>query len=181
VSVVAVVGALVIVIGIWLLSRDGSREAALVKGKVALKGVVASLVTAAVWSVGVTLMDVVVTMPGVDSLGTNSALITVRIASMALLLLLLAPVLDRHRGFLKVSRKGIILLCVGGLVANALGWLVMNCSFLDILSAQAVPISSTTPLFGAFAGFLLFKEKATLSSILGAVVVVVGVVLIFMV
>jgi drug/metabolite transporter (DMT)-like permease len=85
VSVVAVVGALVIVIGIWLLNRDGSREAALVKGKVALKGVVASLVTAAVWSVGVTLMDVVVTMPGVDSLGTNSALITVRIASMALL------------------------------------------------------------------------------------------------
>jgi voltage-gated potassium channel Kch len=85
VSVVAVVGASVIVIGIWLLSRDGSREATLVKGKVALRSLGASLVTAAVWSVGVTLVDVVVTMPGVDSLDTNSALITVRIASMALL------------------------------------------------------------------------------------------------
>jgi drug/metabolite transporter (DMT)-like permease len=57
----------------------------------------------------------------------------------------------------------------------------MNYSFLNILSAQVVPISSTKPIFSAFAGFLLFKEKSTLSSILGAVVAVVGVVLIFMV
>ena len=127
-------------------------------------------------------MEVVVTMPGVDSLDTNSALITVRIASMALLCCCCSHLFwIGTAGFLKVSRKGVILLCVDCLVANALGWLVMNYSFLNILSAQVVPISSTTPLFGAFAGFLLFKEKATLSSILGAVVVVVGVVLIFMV
>jgi drug/metabolite transporter (DMT)-like permease len=70
---------------------------------------------------------------------------------------------------------------VGGLVANAVGWLLMNYSFLSIPESQAVPISSTTPLFSAFAGFVLFHEKATVERVLGAVVVVVGVALIFIV
>ncbi len=99
---------------------------------------------------------------------------------MALLMLLLSPAIDRNRGFLKLKRNTIIELCIGGLVANALGWLLMNYSFQNILEAQAVPISSTTPLFSALMGFLLFREKATVYRVLGAVVVVAGIILIFM-
>ncbi len=64
-------------------------------------------------------------------------------------------------------------------MANGLGWLLMSYSFLNIVEAQAVPISSTTPLFTAVAGFLLFHEKVTAKTVLGAVVIVFGVFLIF--
>ena len=174
-------GALVILLGIWLLSREKLDSTAEAKGNPALKGVIVSLATAVVWSVSVTLMDVAVTMLGVNSIDANYAVVTTRIASMAVFLLALAPLLDKDHGFLKVKRSTLIELCVGGLVANGVGWLLMNYSFLNILEAQAVPISSTTPLFTAIAGFALFHEKITASNTLGAIIIVAGIFLIFMV
>jgi drug/metabolite transporter (DMT)-like permease len=100
---------------------------------------------------------------------------------MALVMLALAPLLDRKRGFLKLGWRAVVLLCVGGLVANGLGWVLMNYSFLNIAVAQAVPISSTTPLFSTLAGFAFFREKLTRDNTLGALLVVAGVVLIFIV
>jgi len=46
---------------------------------------------------------------------------------------------------------------------------------------MAVPISSTSPLFAALAGFIFFHEKITFWTILGAISVVTGIVLIFIV
>jgi drug/metabolite transporter (DMT)-like permease len=177
----AVLGAAVILAGIWLLSREKGDATIHVKSKIAVTGVAVSLLTAVVWSVSVTLMDVAVSMPGVNSLDANYAVITARIASMALFLLLLAPVLDKGRGFLKMKRNTVIELCVGGLVANAIGWLLMNYSFLNLAEAQAVPISSTTPLFSAIAGFALFHEKITKNNTAGAVLIVAGIFLLFIV
>jgi drug/metabolite transporter (DMT)-like permease len=174
-------GAVVILLGIWLLSRerlDGTAEA---RGKLVSRGVIVSLATAVVWSVSITLMDVAVTMPGVNSIDANYAIVTMRIAVMAVFMLALSPLLDRNHGFLKMKRSTLIELCVGGLVANGVGWLLMNYSFLNILEAQAVPISSTTPLFSTIAGFALFHEKMTANNALGAVVIVAGIFLIFMV
>ena len=153
-----------------------------VHGRLELTGVAVCLLTALVWSVSMTLMDFAVTMPGVVSgLDVNYAVVTVSIAGMALVLLALAPLLDRGHGFLKLSWRAVLLLCVGGLIANGLGWVLMNYSFLNIAEAQAVPISSTTPLFSTLAGFAFFREKITRDNTLGAVLVVVGVVLIFIV
>lgn len=177
----AVLGAAVILVGIWLLSREKGDATIHVRSKIAVTGVVVSLLAAVVWSVSVTLMDVAVSMPGVNSLDANYAMITTRIASMALFLLLLAPVLDKGRGFLKMKRSTVIELCVGGLVANGIGWLLMNYSFLNLAEAQAVPISSTTPLFSAIAGFALFHEKITRNNTTGAVLIVAGIFLLFIV
>jgi drug/metabolite transporter, DME family len=177
----AAVGAVVILLGIWLLSRERGDSTGHFTGKIALTGVVLSLLTAVLWSVSISMMDVVVSMPGVSTLDANYAVVTMRIAAMAVFLLMLSPLLDKGKGFLKLKRRTVIELCVGGLIANALGWLLMNYSFLNILETQAVPISSTTPLFSAFAGFALFHEKFSLSNFLGAAVVVAGAVLIFIV
>jgi len=155
----AVLGAFMILFGIWLLSRERDRSAADEKGKSALRGVVVSLGAAVSWSVSITLMNVAVTTASVNSIDANYAVVTTRIAAIAVFLLVFAPVLDRNRDFLKVKRSTLIELCVGGLVANGIGWLLMNYSFLNILEAQAVPISSTTPLFSAIAGFALFHEN----------------------
>jgi drug/metabolite transporter (DMT)-like permease len=181
VTVTAVSGAFVILLGIWLLSREKSDSTAEAKGKPALKGVIVSLATAAVWSVSITLMDVAVTMPSVNNIDASYAVVTTRIAAMAVFMLALSPMLDRDHGFLKVKRSTLIELCVGGLVANGVGWLLMNYSFLNILEAQAVPISSTTPLFSTIAGLALFHEKMTANNKIGAIVIVAGIFLIFMV
>ncbi|HKZ87796.1 MAG TPA: DMT family transporter [Candidatus Bathyarchaeia archaeon] len=179
VTATAVLGAFVILLGIWLLSRERGDSSVHFNRRLVVMGLAASLATAVVWSVSVTLMDVAVSMPGVNSLDANYAVITLRIASMALFLGLLAPLLDRGRGFLKMKRNTAIELCIGGLVANGIGWLLMNYSFLNIVESQAVPISSATPLFSALAGFALFHEKITLNSTLGAVMIVAGIFLIF--
>ncbi len=182
VTAAAVVGTMVILLGIWLLSRERAESKFHIHGRLELTGVAVSLLAAVAWSVSITLMGFTVTMPGVVSgLAANYAVVTVRIAGMALVLLVLAPLLDRGHGFLKLSWKAIVLLCVGGLVANGLGWLLMNYSFLNLAETQAVPISSTTPLFSALAGFAFFREKITRDNTLGAVLVVAGVVLIFIV
>lgn len=180
-SAAAVVGTAVILAGIVLLTRQKAQEAAVVRGKAAWLGVALCLGTAFAWSVGVTLMDVAVSSSTITSLDANYAIVTLRLASMALVLVVLAPFIDRDRGFLKVSKKTVLLLCAGGLIANGLGWLLMNYSFLLISVSQVVPISSTSPLFAALAGFVLFHEKATVKTILGAVAIVAGIVLIFIV
>ena len=177
ISLTAIAGAIVIVCGIWLLSREKNDENSGVKNKLVLIGIVGSLVTAVIWSVSITLMDVAVS--NVNTLNGNYAIITLRIASIALFLGLLAPFLDRGHDFLKMKRNTIIGLCVGGLVANGVGWLLMNYSFLNISVARAVPISSTSPLFAALAGFMLFHEKMTTKTVLGAIAVVAGIALIF--
>jgi len=180
VTVPAVLGASAILFGIWLLSRAKGESAADDRGKSAFKGLAASLATAIIWSVSITLMDVAVTFPGVNGIDANFAIVTMRIAVMSVFMLALSPILDRDRGFLKIKRSTLIELCVGGLVANGIGWLLMSYSFLNILESQAVPISSATPLFSAVAGFALFHEKVTAKTALGAIVIVFGIFLIFL-
>ena len=182
VTLLAVAGTIVILFGIWFLSRETVNSKMHFHGKFELAGVVFSLATAVVWSISLTLMDFAVTMPGVVSgLEGNYAIVTVRIVGMTIGMLALAPLLDRRHEFLKVKLRTVVLLCVGGLVANGLGWLLMNYSFLNISESQAVPISSTTPLFSALAGFAFLREKITGNNILGAILVVAGVVMIFIV
>jgi len=173
----AVLGAVVIVVGIWLLTRERNGSTAGVTGRMAFVGLAVSLVTAVVWSVSISMMNVAVST--VTGTAANYAMITLRIASVAVFFLVLAPFLDRQRGFLKMTRGTVAALCVGGLVANGLGWFLLNYSFSITSLVKAVPISSTSPLFAAIAGFLLFKEKMTAKAVLGAVAVVAGITLIF--
>lgn len=179
VAYTAVAGAVAILLGVWLLTRQKTEETTATTRRVIMIGIAASLATAVVWSLSITLMDAAVMAANVSSIGANYAIITVRITTMALLLLFIAPFADKDRAFLKLNRKTVLLLCAGGLVANGLGWLLMNYSFTHIMASQAIPISSTTPLFAALAGFLFFHEKASAKTVAGGIAVVVGVMLIF--
>jgi drug/metabolite transporter, DME family len=178
ISITALSGAALILLGIYLLTRPKTEEAKVTRRAI-LIGIAASLATALVWSFSITLMDAAVMTANVSTIGENYAIVTVRIASLGLLFLAASPLIDRDRGFLKLTRRDILLLCVGGLVANGLGWLLMNYSFTQIMASQAIPISSTSPLFAAMAGFVFFHEKATAKTVLGGVAVVAGVALIF--
>jgi drug/metabolite transporter (DMT)-like permease len=180
-QVTAALGAAVIIFGIWLINRQKTPEVTLgAKRNAALLGTAVCLAAAIVWSISVTLMDAAVSNSNVTNLQTNFALVTLRMASTAIFFLAISPLLDRNRGFLKINRKTVLLLCLGGLIANGLGWVLMNYSFLNVAEAQAVPISSISPLFATLAGVFLFHEKASKETVLGASAIVAGVFLIFL-
>jgi drug/metabolite transporter (DMT)-like permease len=179
-SLTAIFGTAVILGGIFLLTRQKDEEPIIVKGKAARLGIVASLGAAIAWSIGVILMDVAL-FSAPQTLDANYAIVTLRLVTMALVLVGLAPFIDRSRGFLKMKKRTVLLLCIGGLIANGVGWVLMNYSLQTIPEAQSIPISSTSPLFAALAGFVLFSEKATVKTVLGGVAIVVGIILLFIV
>ncbi len=175
----AVLGAVVIVLGIWLLSYQKESIVQGVRRSVLLKGVVAALTTAVLWSVSITIMNLAVQeAPDLDhALVIN----TIRAAAVGGVLLAFSPVLDRKLDFLRVDRKTTAALVAGGIVALGLGWFFLTYSFVEILETRAVPISSTTPLFSTLAGIALLHEKITAKTAVGSVIIVVGVFLIFLV
>ncbi len=101
----AITGAAIILLGIWLLSRKNDAELTTPKRKTVLIGVAVSLSTAVIWSVSLTLMNVVVSSSFSD-LGTNYAIVTLRIASLALLFTAFSPFIDKGHGFLRDKQKG---------------------------------------------------------------------------
>lgn len=174
----AIGGALIIIVGIWLLSYGRKKENTVKKGKFVLTGVAASMATSFVWSFSIILMDIAMSNPSVETIDANYALLVARILAMAMIMLMITPIADRKSEFLKMKRRTILELCVAGVVANGIGWLLMNYSLM-VLDSQAIIISSTTPLFSTLAAFILFHEKATWNKIAGAIVVVIGVAFIF--
>jgi DME family drug/metabolite transporter len=171
-------GTVAIVAGVWFLSYEKEEGSATVKRQILVKGVAAALATALLWSVSISMMDLAVE----ETPSLDQALIVnvVRASAIGLLLLVFSPIIDRGHGFLKVSRKTVATLIAGGLVALGLGWFFLTFSFTETMASRAIPISSTTPLFSAFAGVVLLHEKISVRSLVGSVVVVAGVFLIFL-
>jgi DME family drug/metabolite transporter len=172
-------GAVIIVGGIWLLSRPENNQGVVVSRSSLYKGVALALVTAAVWSISITMINLAVkTTPNLDD---ALAINTLRVIAVAVSLLAVSPIIDRKLSFGRTSWRTMLLLIAGGVVALGLGWFFLTYSLTQTLESRAVPISSTTPLFSALAGFMLLHERATAKTVLGSVIIVVGVFLIFLV
>jgi len=128
-------------------------------------GMILALLTAIVWSISITMMDVAVKeTPDLDhALAIN----TMRVIAIAAVMFMASPLIDRKLGFLKVPKKNVMTLVVGGIVALGLGWFLLAYSFAMISQSRAVPISSTTPLFSTLAGIFLLREKSLGELLLG--------------
>jgi len=174
-----VLGALTIVFGIWLLSQERETSTAERQERILVKGVASALATAIIWSISITMINMAVKeTPDLDhALAIN----TLRVTAIAVLSLALAPMIDRNFGFLKMQRKTLAALIIGGVVALGLGWFFLTFSFVNTLESRAVPISSTTPLFSAFSGIVFLGERVTARTVIGSLIIVSGIFLIFMV
>ncbi len=178
-----VLGVVIIFLGIWLLSHEKENSDSQGRNKFLFKGVAAALATAVLWSVSIAMMSIA--MMGIavkETPSLNDALIinTIRTAAIAALLLALSPIIDKHRNFLKMKRRTVATLIIGGIVALGLGWFFLAYSFIGIPESQAVPISSTTPLFSTLVAVVLLREKVTARNVLGSVIVVIGIFLVFL-
>jgi drug/metabolite transporter (DMT)-like permease len=173
-----VLGAVVIVGGIWFLGQGTRASEADTKKKSLVIGMVFALLTAIVWSISIAMMDIAVReTPDLDhALAIN----TMRVIVIAAFLFAASPLLDRKLGFLKVPKKTVMALVAGGIVALGLGWFFLAYSFVEISQSRAVPISSTTPLFSTLASVFLLREKVTARTAAGSMMIVVGIFLIFL-
>jgi drug/metabolite transporter (DMT)-like permease len=178
ITLAVVLGAVVIVLGILFLGQDSQANTTDTR-KALIVGMVIALATAAVWSVSITMMDVAVK----ESPDIDHALIinTIRVITVAAVLLASSPIIDRKLGFLKVRKRTVVALIAGGIAALGVGWFFLSYSFTVTSQARAVPISSTTPLFSTLAGILLLREKVTAHNVFGSIMVVVGIFLLFLV
>ncbi|MFQ6064820.1 MAG: DMT family transporter [Candidatus Bathyarchaeia archaeon] len=175
-----VVGAVAIVLGIWLLSRKEKNYVNEQSKRDLIKGAVSALATAVIWSVSIALINMAVALPKTGSLDYTLAVNTLRVLATALFLLASAPITDRKLDFLKMQRGTLFAIVFGGIVALALGWFLLTMSFLYISESQAVPISSTSPLFAAISGVLFLREPVTAKIVAGSVIIVIGIFMVFM-
>jgi DME family drug/metabolite transporter len=181
VTLQVVLGTVAIVLGIWLLSQDEEKIVNRLPKRDLIRGVTSSLATAAIWAVSIALINMAVTLPEATSLDHALAVNTIRILATAVFLLGSAPMTDKRLDFLKMKRGTLLAVVSGGLVALALGWFLLAVSFLYIPESQAVPISSTSPLFAVIAGIIFLHEQVTAKTVAGSLIVIVGIFLIFVI
>ncbi len=176
-----VLGAVVIVLGIWLLSQEEEKAVNRLSRRELIKGVASSLATAAIWAVSISLINIAVTLPEAKSLDHALAVNTIRILATAMFLLGSSPIADKNFDLFKMEKGNLLAIFSGGLVALALGWFLLTMSFLYIQESRAVPISSTSPLFAMIAGIIYLHEPLTAKTVAGSLIVTAGIFLIFVV
>jgi len=173
-------GALLIVVGIQLISQEKSRSGIL-KRSVIFKGVFIALATAIIWGVSINLMNTALKFSELATLDVAFAVNVVRMLSTTTLFLVLSPIIDRRFSFIRLKVKTWIVLALGGIVALGLGWTLLALSLLNIQSSRAVPISSVSPLFATFLGAVFLKEKVTVRVFVGSIFIVLGTFMLFVV
>jgi DME family drug/metabolite transporter len=179
VTIFAVAGALSVFAGILLLSWTKPKSGFCASQKRYAMGIASGFATALCWSVSVTLMDSAVAHAGMNSLSVNLALVASRVTAASCLMLPLLPVFHRQGTALRLNRFTVLQLFTGGILANGVGWLLMNFSLSLTAESVAVPISSVSPLFSTLLGAAVFHEKIDAKNSIGVLLVVFGLALLF--
>jgi DME family drug/metabolite transporter len=179
VTLYVILGAVAIVLGIWLLSREEKAEVNELRKRDLVKGVASALATAVLWSVSIAMINMAVTLPQTSNVDNALAVNTLRVLATAIFLLTSTAIADRKFSFLKMQKRTLFAVILGGIVALALGWLFLTVSFLYIPESRAVPISSTSPLFSAITGIIFLREPVTARIVVSSVIIVIGIFLIF--
>jgi transporter family protein len=173
-----VLGAVVIVAGIWFLGQDKRVSTVNTMRKPLVIGMILALLTAITWSISIAMMDVAVSET--PDLNHALAINTMRVIAIAAFMFMASPLIDRKLSFLKMSKRTVMALVAGGIVALGFGWFLLAYSLVLIAQSRAVPISSTTPLFSTVASVFLLRERVTAWTALGVIMIVVGIFLVFL-
>lgn len=171
-------GTVLIIVGICLVSPERASSSDVTSG-VLFKGVFISLSTALVWSLSIIFMNQALEFSQMAASDSAFVVNTARMAASTLLFLALSPFIDRRFRFMKLKRKTWIILALGGIVGLVFGWVLLAISLSYTEASRAVPISSVSPLFATLIGALFLKEKATVRIFAGAVLIVLGISVMF--
>jgi drug/metabolite transporter (DMT)-like permease len=171
-------GTVLIIVGIWLVSPERVSSSDVTR-RVLSKGAFISLSTALVWSLSIILMNQALEFSQMAAFDSAFVVNTARMAASTLLFLSLSPFMDRRFNFMKLKRKTWIILALGGIVGLVFGWVLLAISLSYTEASRAVPISSVSPLFATLIGAFFLKEKVTVRIFVGAVLIVLGISVMF--
>jgi drug/metabolite transporter (DMT)-like permease len=174
----AIIGSILILIGIWLLSYKEKNMQKEILSENLRKGILAALCVAFFYSIGMLLIDEALKSLTSTSIEGAFAINALRTASGGGFLLIASPVIDREHGFLKMKRSYIGLFLAGSLIAYGLGWYLLTWSFLLAPISSVVPLSSTTPLFAAALAYIILREPLKIKGVLSIILIVLGIMLI---
>ncbi|MHA1906319.1 MAG: DMT family transporter [Candidatus Thorarchaeota archaeon] len=165
-------GISIAIVGISLISQEQGNEEGETKKK-DLIGIGLAICAALCWSVGSVFLQIGVT--GIDPIDAN--FVRMMFGSAILIPIVLGA---KKRGMPTPPRRSSKIIIAGGFLGMSLGALLYTYS-VDLIGASvAALLGSTAPLFAIPISILILKEKYTAKSLLGALLAVLGVVLVVM-
>jgi uncharacterized membrane protein len=176
----AIIGTPLIFVGIWLLSQRMENHAENPDTPLSKSGVLAGLGTSFLYSISMLLVNDALLLLSSQAMESAVAVNTLRTAGGGVSLLLAAPIIDRERGFLKITRRIATLLLVGSFIAYGIGWYLLTLGFALAPAAFVVPLSATTPLFAVVSAVVVLREPIDRRGILGVIASVGGVIVILL-
>ncbi len=173
------IGTPLIVVGVILVSLDKtSKEDGSPKDSSRIKGMVASLVAAVFWSIGLTCYKWALLNHEINDPALTTFVTAFRTTVMLPFLILLFVASRGSRQIRKLNRIDFTLLAVAGILALAIGGILLFTSYVLINANVATPLSSTSPFFSLILARHYAGEKATSRIILGTIFIVFGVALV---
>lgn len=171
VSSMVLLGAILVIFGVWLVSTINNTVSPLTKADL-IKGVLAGVGAAIFWAISLVVCQLA--LQWIDPITANS--IRMIILTPVLTVIVLA---SRNRDQLLHSDTNLwILLSAGGILALGIGGILLLVGISLIGAARAVSLSSTTPLYAPLLAMSLLKEKVTVKILSGAVLTVLGILLV---
>jgi len=171
VSSMVLLGAILVVFGVWLVGTKNNTVSPLTKADL-IKGVLAGVGAALFWAISLVICQLA--LQWIDPITANS--IRMIILTPILTMIVLA---SRNRDQLLHSDTNLwILLSAGGILALGIGGILLLVGISLIGAARAVSLSSTTPLYAPLLAASLLKEKVTVKILSGAVLTVLGILLV---
>jgi DME family drug/metabolite transporter len=167
ISLIVFIGALIIILGIWILFKEEKSNFSNNK-----KGYFAAILCALLWGLSISLMGEALKF--LDSIIVN----TLRTIILSIFFIFLMFINNIRRKISKIKIKTCFILGLAGFIALGLGWISLSIGLILIGAAKAVPISSITPLFSLIIGKIFLKEKIGINIVIGAIIIFIGVIFI---
>ncbi|MEM2178872.1 MAG: EamA family transporter [Candidatus Methanomethylicaceae archaeon] len=167
ISLIVFIGALIIVLGIWILYKGEKTNYSSNK-----KGYFAAILCAILWGLSISLMGEALKF--LDSLIVN----TLRTIVLSIFFIFLMIFNNIRRKIFNMKFRTCFILGLAGFIALGLGWISLSIGLILIGAAKAVPISSITPLFSLIIGKMFLKEKIGINIVIGAIIIFIGVIFI---
>jgi DME family drug/metabolite transporter len=167
ISLIVFIGALIIILGIWILFKEEKSNFSNNK-----KGYFAAILCALLWGLSISLMGEALKF--LDSIIVN----TLRTIILSIFFIFLMFINNIRRKISKIKIKICFILGLAGFIALGLGWISLSIGLILIGAAKAVPISSITPLFSLIIGKIFLKEKIGINIVIGAIIIFIGVIFI---
>ena len=166
-------GAIIAVVGVILISNEQNRNQKDIEKprKLDLWGIAGALMTAILYAVGTTMLQVGI--EGVDPI--SGSFVRVLFGSIAFVPIFAVA---RFQGKARPTKQVTIRVIIAGFFGMAVGSLLYVTAVASVGAAIMSVISATAPLFAIPVSILFLKEKLTLVAVVGILATLAGIVLV---